>query len=79
MKKLNACTRLGLMAVVGLQPWLAAAQQAELEEVVVTAERRASDLQARQNEPKSAGRGRVAITPSSPAADVVSKYEAPTE
>lgn len=45
MKKLNTCSRLGLMAVVGLQPWPAAAQQAELEEVVVTAERRASDLQ----------------------------------
>ena len=45
MKNLNTCSRLGLMVVVGLQPWIAGAQQAELEEVVVTAERRASDLQ----------------------------------
>jgi iron complex outermembrane receptor protein len=41
----NRFVRHALLAVVSMQPLIAAAQQAELEEVIVTAERRAANLQ----------------------------------
>jgi iron complex outermembrane receptor protein len=43
--KIASIKRISLVAAVALQPVIAAAQQAELEEVTVTAERRAENLQ----------------------------------